>query len=96
MNFDGYFWNNEILGCRDPRYKHEYLDAWCDESDKHIKAHYRWYSCVEFPVIKKFILDIGNFLPFINIFVELITEIILKYLIPKIYLNLSWNPWINH
>ena len=57
---------NNILGCRDPRCKHEYLDSveWLkltkvyelierspdddgvDESDKHIEARDRRYSCL--------------------------------------------------
>ena len=47
----------KFLGCRDPRWKHEYLDSgqiWVtiteeengDESDKHIQARDRRYSCL--------------------------------------------------
>ena len=46
---------SKILGCRDPRYKHEYLDSrWIakrwhgEESDKHIEARDRRYSCLTF------------------------------------------------
>ena len=49
----------KILGCRDPRYKHEYLDKYdnlndlterCedddDQSDRHLEARDRRYSCL--------------------------------------------------
>ena len=61
MNINSF---QEILGCRDPRCKHKYLDSveWLkltkvyklierspddnDESDKHIEARDRRYSCL--------------------------------------------------
>ena len=65
----------KILGCRDPRYKHEYLDrvqSWItvtgnqdDESDKHLEARDRRYSC-----LKSWFHEIFCIVPFVLFHIE--------------------------
>ena len=56
--------NSKILGCRDPRYKHEYLDngqfeemTEDDESDKRLEALYRRYSCLILGLRRKLLVS---------------------------------------